>query len=155
MNQYMQRAIELSQHSVDIGGGPFGAVIVKDGKIVGEGHNRVTLDNNPTSHAEMVAIQDACKNLNTFDLSGCEIYTSCEPCPMCSCAIMWARLDKIYYANDKNDAATIGFDDSYFFQQVARPIKARDIPAEFMSEEATSAYIVFENWFENQSRTKY
>ena len=106
----MMRAIELSKESVLKGGGPFGAVIAKDGEIVAEGSNRVTIDNDPTAHGEITAIRAATKKLGTFDLKGCEIYTSCEPCPMCLGAIYWARLDKIYFANDRKDAAAIGFE---------------------------------------------
>lgn len=113
--EFMRKAIELSLiGSQDgVGQGPFGAVIVKDGKIVGLGHNKVITDNDPTAHAEVVAIRDACKNLGTYELQDCEIYTSCEPCPMCLSAIYWAKLGKIYYGNTRNDAAEIGFDDAF------------------------------------------
>src|SRR5215216_7064030 len=111
--KFLERAIELSRQGMqNLQGGPFGCVIVKDGKIIGEGNNQVTTSNDPTAHAEVVAIRNACKNLNTFQLFDCEIYTSCEPCPMCMGAIYWARPKKVYFANTRNDAAEIGFDDS-------------------------------------------
>src|ERR1700753_3883105 len=111
--QFMQEAIKLSQSSLKHNdGGPFGCVIVKDDKIIGRGNNKVTSTNDPTAHAEIIAIRDACKNLGSFQLDGCEIYTSCEPCPMCLGAIYWARPKAIYYANNRKDAADIGFDDS-------------------------------------------
>ena len=113
--ELMRRAIELSENSVRNGGGPFGAVIAKDGEIVAEGSNKVTIDNDPTAHAEVCTIRNACQKLGTFDLSGCVIYTSCEPCPMCFGAIYWAHLDKIYYANDRKDAGKIGFDDDFIY----------------------------------------
>lgn len=115
----MRKAIALSIENVKNGGGPFGAVIVKDGKIIAHGVNRVTANNDPTAHAEISAIRAACEKLHTFDLSGCEIYTSCEPCPMCLGAIYWAHLDKIYYGNNKHDAADIGFDDSFIYNEMA------------------------------------
>jgi len=111
---FMRKAIELSVKNVENGGGPFGAVIVKDGEIIAQGFNQVTRTNDPTAHAEVLAIREASKKLNTFDLSGCEIYTSCEPCPMCLGAIYWAHIDKVYYGNNKVDAKNIGFDDSLF-----------------------------------------
>ena len=114
----MRKAIALSIENVKNGGGPFGALIVKDGKIIAHGVNRVTANNDPTAHAEISAIRAACEKLHTFDLSGCEIYTSCEPCPMCLGAIYWAHLDKIYYGNNKHDAADIGFDDSFIYRGV-------------------------------------
>ncbi len=117
----MRKAIELSVENVKNGGGPFGAVIVKGDEIVATGVNRVTAHNDPTAHAEVSAIREACRRLGTFDLSGCEIYTSCEPCPMCLGAIYWAHLDKIYYGNNKDDAADIGFDDSFIYEELALP----------------------------------
>ena len=108
--KFMAKAIELSINSANSFGGPFGSVIVKDNKIIAEGSNKVTSSNDPTAHGEVVSIREACKKLNTFDLSGCEIYTSCEPCPMCLSAIYWSRLDKIYYANTRDDAKNIDFD---------------------------------------------
>lgn len=152
-NEFMQRAIHLAQQSVENGGGPFGAVIVKDGKIIAEGNNTVTLDNDPTAHAEVSTIRKACKNLGTFDLSGCIIYSSCEPCPMCLSAIYWAHVDKIYYGCNKDDAKEIGFDDSFIYQQIAlKPIN-RNIPAkELLRGEALSA---FRMWREKGDKIEY
>lgn len=117
--ELMRRAIELSENSVKSGGGPFGAVIARDGEIIAEGSNNVTIDMDPTAHAEVSTIRKACKKLGTFDLSGCVIYTSCEPCPMCFGAIYWAHLEKIYYANDRKDAGKIGFDDDFIYEDIA------------------------------------
>lgn len=125
----MQEAIQLAKLGMDNGdGGPFGCVIVFDNKIVGHGHNKVTSTNDPTAHAEIVAIRDACRNLNTFQLTGCEIYTSCEPCPMCLGAIYWARPDRVYYACTREDAAKIDFDDAFIYQEIMRPLSDRTIP---------------------------
>ena len=118
--KFMAKAIELSINSANTIGGPFGSVIVKDNKIIAEGSNKVTFSNDPTAHGEVVAIREACKKLKTFDLSGCEIYTSCEPCPMCLSAIYWSRLDKIYYANTREDAKNIDFDDSFIYLEIPK-----------------------------------
>ncbi len=151
--KFMQRAIELSIESVKNGGGPFGAVIVKDGKIIAEASNSVTKDNDPTAHAEINAIRIAAKKLNTFNLSGCEIYTSCEPCPMCLGAIYWARIDKIYYANTREDAKNIGFDDSFIYDEISKPINKRAIPTiQIMREEALKA---FKDWQEKDDKIEY
>jgi tRNA(Arg) A34 adenosine deaminase TadA len=151
--KFMRRAVELSFLSIKNGGGPFGAVIVKDGEIVAEGSNEVTKTNDPTAHAEMVTIRRACKNLNTYDLQGCEIYTSCEPCPMCLSGIMWARIEKIYYANSRKDAAKIGFDDAYFYDQVSASIKERDIQSIRILEK--EAHEVFEAWENKEDKIPY
>jgi guanine deaminase len=152
--QWMKRAIELSRINMEKGiGGPFGAVIVKDGKIIGEGWNQVTSTNDPTAHAEVSAIRDACKNLKNFDLSGAEIYTSCEPCPMCLSAIYWARLNKIYFANTKDDAASIQFDDDFIYQQIATPPEARSIPREPLLRH--DALAVFQAWEEKADKIRY
>ena len=119
-NKFMQRAIELSIESINSGGGPFGSVIVKDEKIISEGMNRVTVDNDPTSHGEIVAIRNACKKLNTFNLSNCSLYSSCEPCPMCMSAIYWSRIGKVYYANTRDDAKKINFDDSLIYSEIPK-----------------------------------
>lgn len=149
----MRRAIELSRASVNQGGGPFGAVIVRDGEIVAEGNNQVTLHCDPTAHAEVSAIRNAAKALGTFDLSGCEIYTSCEPCPMCLGAIYWARLDKIYYANDRIDAKEAGFDDSFIYKEIALDPEQRSIrSARLLGPEALA---VFEEWTLNTDKTLY
>ncbi|GAB3505590.1 nucleoside deaminase [Emticicia fontis] len=141
--EFMRKAIELSLiGSQDgVGQGPFGAVIVKDGRIVGQGHNQVLSHNDPTAHAEVVAIRDACKNLGTFELQGCEIYTSCEPCPMCLSAIYWAKLGKIYYGNTRDDAAAVGFDDAFLYQEIPLPLSERKIVIEPLGrEEAQEAF---------------
>ena len=150
---FMLRAIELSENSVKNGGGPFGAVIVKDGEIVAEASNCVTIDNDPTAHAEVSAIRRATKNMGTYDLQGCEIYSSCEPCPMCLGAIYWAHIDKIYYANDRKDAARIGFDDDFIYQELELKPQYRKKPSEiFMQQEARKA---FDMWMEKDDKTEY
>ena len=142
---FMRRAIALSEESVRTGGGPFGAVIVKDGAIVSEASNSVTLDHDPTAHAEVNAIRKATQKLGTFDLEGCEIYTSCEPCPMCLGAIYWAHLDRIYYANDRKDAARIGFDDDFIYKEIAlRPQERHKQMEVLLSEEAKEAFRMWE-----------
>jgi len=154
-NEYMKRAIELSIESVNKGTGPFGAVIVKDGKIIAEGSNKVTLSKNPdsTAHGEMCVIRDACKKLNTFNLSGCELYSSCEPCPMCLSACYWSRIDKIYYANTREDAKKIDFDDSIIYSEITKNINERKISMEqIMREEALKA---FELWDKKTDKVKY
>ena len=126
----MRLAIDLATDNVRrSGGGPFGAVIVRAGEVVATGANQVTATNDPTAHAEVVAIRNACKALGTFDLSGCEIYSSCEPCPMCLTAILWARCEALYYGNTASDAAEAGFDDSFFYEQVRLPVDERKLPA--------------------------
>lgn len=153
-NEFMQRAIELSKIGMQGDkGGPFGCVIVKDGKIVGEGYNQVTSTNDPTAHAEVVAIRNACKNLNTFQLDTCEIYTSCEPCPMCLGAIYWARPTKIYYANTREDAKNIGFDDSFIYEEIPLEIKDRKIP--MIPFGRNEAIVAFEEWQNKMDKTEY
>lgn len=150
----MREAIRLSIENVETGkGGPFGAVIVKDGKIIARGANQVTTDNDPTAHAEVVAIRNACKALNTFQLDGCEVYTSCEPCPMCLGAIYWARPDKIYYANSKEDAADINFDDQFIYEEIERPINERKLfTQQMLRDEAIEG---FTKWSESQDKIEY
>ena len=151
--QFMREAIALASSNIDNGGGPFGAVIVRDGKVVGRGVNRVTANNDPTAHAEVSAIRDACKALNTFDLSGCEIYTSCEPCPMCLGSIYWARIGRIYYGNTQADAAEIDFDDSFIYRQLEKPIGTRTIPeTQCLHDESI---VTFKKWAETDEKTKY
>ena len=151
--ELMRRAIELSKDSVRHGGGPFGAVIAKNGEIIAEGSNCVTIDNDPTAHAEVATIRKACKKLNTFDLSGCEIFTSCEPCPMCLGAIYWAKLDKIYYANDRKDAADIGFADDFISDELANPLECRKLPiVALLRDEASHT---FRLWSEKEDKTEY
>lgn len=149
----MRRAIELSENSVRNGGGPFGAVIAKDGEIIAEGSNKVTINNDPTAHAEVCAIRNACKVLNTFELANCVIYTSCEPCPMCLGAIYWARLSKIFYANDRKDAAEIGFDDDFIYEEISIEPQYRKKPSEILlRNEAINA---FKMWTLKDDKTKY
>lgn len=151
--ELMRRAIVLSKQSVQNGGGPFGAVIARNGEIIAEGSNCVTIDCDPTAHAEVSTIRKACKALGTFDLSGCEIYTSCEPCPMCFGAIYWAHLDKIYMGNDRKDAAKIGFDDDFIFQEISLPADQRKKPSEILlRDEALEA---FKMWDEKEDKTEY
>ena len=151
--EFMIEAIGLSVDNLEKGGGPFGAVIVKDGKIIARGANSVTIANDPTAHAEVNAIRKAADVLGTFDLSGCEIYTSCEPCPMCLGAIYWARLDKIYYANTKNDAKDIGFDDSFIYEELEKPLAERKVQAIQMERE--KALIAFKMWQESEDKIEY
>lgn len=151
--EFMRKAIALSDESVDAGGGPFGAVIVKDGKVVGAAANRVTLNNDPTAHAEVMAIREACQNLNTFDLSGCTLYASCEPCPMCLSAIYWARIDEYFYANDKNDAKSIDFDDAFIYEEIDKKPEERYIKrGQIIRGEAIK---VFEKWREKDDKVRY
>ncbi len=151
--QLMREAIRLSEENVSNGGGPFGAVIARDGKIVATGVNRVTANNDPTAHAEVSAIRAACEKLNTFDLSGCEIYTSCEPCPMCLGAIYWAHIDKIYYGNDKDDAKAIDFDDSFIYDELALPRGERRLPVEVLLD--NEAIKAFEMWKNKTDKIEY
>ncbi|MPQ75768.1 nucleoside deaminase [Hydrogenovibrio sp. JE_KL2] len=150
----MRKAIQLSAEKMEAGfGGPFGAVVVKDGEVIAEGFNQVTSSNDPTAHAEVDAIRKACQKLETFDLSGCEIYTSCEPCPMCLSAIYWARLDKIYYANSREDAADIGFDDEMLYREITKPVEERAIPTlRLLADEAIKP---FEEWKQKSDKTPY
>lgn len=149
----MRRAIQLSEESVRHGGGPFGAVIAKNGEIIAEASNSVTLDHDPTAHAEVNAIRKATRQLKDFELKGCEIYTSCEPCPMCLGAIYWAHIDRIYYANDRKDAARIGFDDDFIYQEIDRPVEKRRKPMiALMRDEALGA---FRLWEESTDKTEY
>jgi guanine deaminase len=154
MNQYMAEAIRLSENGMrNNEGGPFGAVVVKDGKIIGRGNNRVIETNDPTAHAEVTAIRDACSSQHTFDLSGCEIYTSCEPCPMCLAAIYWAHIEKIYFACNRYDAASIGFADDHIYHEMKLDLHERKIPLEqLMHGEAKR---VFEEWMKKDDKTLY
>lgn len=158
MNQddrnFMQRAIDISRKGMESNdGGPFGAVVVKNGKIIAEGNNKVTSSNDPTAHAEVVAIRNACEALGTFQLDGCIIYTSCEPCPMCLGAIYWARPDKMFYACTKEDAARIGFDDDFIYKEINLSIAERSIETkQIMNAEANE---VFEQWETKEDKTEY
>ena len=152
-NKFMQRAIELSKESINSGGGPFGSVIVKDDKIISEGINRVTVNNDPTAHGEIVAIRNACKELNTFNLSNCSLYSSCEPCPMCMSAIYWSRIGKVYYANTRDDAKKINFDDSLIYSEISKKNEDRKIPIkQMLRDEALKA---FELWDKKIDKIEY
>lgn len=154
MTDFMDRAIELSRSGMEAGeGGPFGAVVVQDNRIIAEGNNRVLITNDPTAHAEVVAIRRACELLGRFDLSDCEIYTSCEPCPMCLGAIYWARPKAVYFANTKADAARIEFDDSFIYEELAKPMDMRTIP--FNHVPNIYALEVFEAWANKQNKVQY
>ncbi|MCC5920534.1 MAG: nucleoside deaminase [Cyclobacteriaceae bacterium] len=152
--KHMREAIRLSLEMMLAGkGGPFGAVVVKNGEIVGIGYNQVTSTNDPTAHAEVVAIRDACKNLDTYQLDDCEIYTSCEPCPMCLGAIYWARPLRVYYGNTKEDAKAIGFDDQFIYEELEKKLNERSIPMlPMLRNEALKA---FEAWQENDQKKEY
>ncbi len=151
---FMQIAVNLSKKGMEEEkGGPFGAIVVKGDEVVGQGFNSVLEYNDPTAHAEVMAIRDACKRLNSFQLEGCEIYTSCEPCPMCLGAIYWARPDKIYYANDRKDAADAGFDDSFIYEEISLPVSKRSIPMyQIDNKEALEPFI---NWKRKVNKTNY
>jgi len=152
-NEFMQRAIELSIESINSGGGPFGSVFTKENEIIAEGMNRVTVNNDPTAHGEIVAIRKACKSLNNFNLSGCELYSTCEPCPMCLSAIYWAHIEKVYYANTRDDAQKIDFDDSLIYSELKKNINERKIPlTQMMRDEALKA---FELWDKKTDKVKY
>lgn len=151
---FMRQAIQLSRESLRTNaGGPFGAVIVKNGDVIAHGSNCVTSTNDPTAHAEIIAIRAACQALGTFHLQGCAIYASCEPCPMCLAAIYWARIDKIYYANTRRDASHIGFDDGVFYEELTKPRSQRTLPMEqVLRDEALS---VFQEWQNKEDRVPY
>jgi len=152
--EFMKEAIRLSVANVAEGkGGPFGAVVVKEGKIIARGANCVTAHNDPTAHAEVVAIREACKVLGTFQLTGCEIYASCEPCPMCLGAIYWARPDKLYYGNSKEDAAAIQFDDKFIYEEIAKPVEERKLfTKQLLQSEAIDA---FTKWRDSNKKIEY
>ncbi len=152
--KFMREAIAVSLKGIrENEGGPFGCIVVKGNDIVGIGNNKVTSSNDPTAHAEIVAIRDACKNLGSFQLDDCEIYTSCEPCPMCLGAIYWARPKMIYYANNREDAASIGFDDSMIYEEMSKNYADRKIPIRTISRD--EAYKVFEEWRDKEDKTTY
>lgn len=151
--ELMQRAIDLAVENVRNGGGPFGAVIARGGEIVAEGVNRVTSQHDPTAHAEVQAIRKACSEFNTFDLTGLDIYASCEPCPMCLGAIYWAHLDHLYFAGTKDDAARIGFDDAFIYKELPLPIHERELPTEaMMNAEAQAPFVA---WQEKDDKVEY
>lgn len=152
--QFLREAIRLSKDKMEAGeGGPFGAVIVKNGEIIGRGWNRVTSANDPTAHAEIMAIREACSTLGTFSLKGCEIYASCEPCPMCLSAIYWARLDALYFAAGRTDAANAGFDDALLYEEVSMASENRTLPTE--QHLTGKAQKVFALWKEKEDKTPY
>ena len=152
-NKFMLKAIELSIKSAETIGGPFGCVIVKENKIISEGSNKVTSTNDPTAHGEIVAIREACHKLNTFNLSGCELYSTCEPCPMCLSAIYWSHIDKIFYANTGDDAKNIDFDDSFIYSEINKKIGDRKIQMiQMLRDEALKAFKI---WDEKVNKIKY
>ncbi|MBP1638863.1 MAG: guanine deaminase [Bacteroidetes bacterium] len=151
--EFMRLAIRLSLESVERGGGPFGAVVVKNGEVVATGSNSVTQHNDPTAHAEIIAIREAARKLNTYDLSGCIIYSSCEPCPMCLGAIYWAHFDKLFYANTKTDAQNIGFDDSFIYEELKLNPAMRNLPISSILRE--EALVAFEAWANKPDKTEY
>src|SRR5690554_2907194 len=153
-NKFMLEAVNAALKGMENNdGGPFGCVIVKDEKIVGRGNNKVTSHNDPTAHAEIIAIRDACKNLNSFQLEGCVIYTSCEPCPMCFGAIYWARPDKVYYGCSHQDAADIDFDDAFIYKEIELPYNKRSIPFEQIARDI--ALKPFQKWSSKDDKTVY
>jgi tRNA(Arg) A34 adenosine deaminase TadA len=152
--ELMKKAIECAEYSMNNNyGGPFGVVITKNGEIISEGFNNVTSSNDPTAHAEITAIRNACKKLNTFDLSGCELYTSCEPCPMCLAAIYWAKIDKIYYGNTKEDAASINFNDDFIYKEFSKNKTERSIPMEQIGRKESIK--TFDKWLKKQDKIEY
>ena len=151
---FMREAVNAALQGLNNNeGGPFGCVIVKNGKIIGRGHNKVTSNNDPTAHGEVMAIRDACKNLNSFQLDGCELYTSCEPCPMCFGAIYWARIEKVYFGCDQKDAASIGFDDEFIYKEIPLSYNERSIPFEQFARDI--ALEPFQKWDSKEDKTLY
>jgi guanine deaminase len=151
--KFMRMAIQLSVDSVENGGGPFGAVIVKDGIVISKASNRVTLDNDPTAHAEVCAIRDACHSLGTYNLNGCELYASCEPCPMCLSSMYWAHISRYYYANDKIDAKNIGFDDDFIYSELALSPEKRTMPRKQILRD--KAILAFNIWMQKTDKKEY
>uniref|UniRef100_UPI00403F5962 nucleoside deaminase n=1 Tax=Oceanobacillus sp. FSL W7-1293 TaxID=2921699 RepID=UPI00403F5962 len=151
--KWMEKAVKIAQESAAAGGGPFGAIVVKDGKIISAGNNQVTAANDPTAHAEVQAIREACQKLDSFQLTDCEIYTSCEPCPMCIGAIYWARPEAVYYAASKTEAAEAGFDDRFIYNQIALPVEERDI--EMMQIRPDKYDKPFQIWKDVENRMDY
>ena len=152
-NIFMMRAIELSIESAKSKGGPFGSVIVKNNKIIAEGSNKVTMNNDPTAHGEIVAIRDACQTLNTFDLSGCDLYSSCEPCPMCLSAIYWSRIENVFFGNTRIDAKAIDFDDSFIYSEINKDLESRKIKMQQMHRD--EALEAFKIWEKKEDKIKY
>jgi guanine deaminase len=152
-SDFMRQAIALALENIRKGGGPFAAVVVKNGVVVATGGNRVTATNDPTAHAEMVAIREACRKLGTFQLTGCELYTTCEPCPMCLGAIYWARPSRVYYAGTASDAAAAGFDDAFIYDELQMPSNNRRIPMEELNR--AEALVIFQEWLAKSDKTPY
>jgi guanine deaminase len=152
-SDFMRQAIALALENIRKGGGPFAAVVVKNGVVVATGGNRVTATNDPTAHAEMVAIREACRKLATFQLTGCELYTTCEPCPMCLGAIYWARPSRVYYAGTASDAAAAGFDDAFIYDELQVPSNKRRIPMEELNR--AEALVIFQKWLAKSDKTPY
>ena len=150
---HLEEALELASASVDRGGGPFGALVVRQGEVLGRGANRVVLNRDPSAHAEVLAIREACQNLGTHDLSGCEIYSSCEPCPMCLGAILWARLERVHFAATRHDAARAGFDDALLYGELALESHARQVP--LLAHALAQAQLPFERWLSKEDRAPY
>jgi guanine deaminase len=152
--EFMKQAIQLATDNVTTGnGGPFGAVIVKDGKVIATGANQVTTINDPTAHAEVVALRNACQALGTFKLEGCELYTSCEPCPMCLAATYWARCSAIYYGCNMDDAAKAGFDDAFLYEEIKKPLSERTIPISNLCKQ--EAWTAFQAWLDSPNKVEY
>lgn len=152
--RFLERAIELSKQGIEqMQGGPFGCVIVKEGKIIGEGNNQVLLTNDPTAHAEVVAIRIACDHLKTFQLTGCDVYTSCEPCPMCLRAVYWARPARVFFANSRQDAAAIAFDDQFIYEEIEKKNDEKQIP--LIHSPHPKALEVYKQWNEMNNKTPY
>lgn len=151
--KFIKMACDIASKNIDNDGGPFGAVIVRDGEVIASGCNRVTASNDPTAHAEIVAIRTACSKCQNFKLEGCVIYTSCEPCPMCLSAIYWAGINKVYYANTKHDATAINFDDNFIYEEIAKPYKMRSIP--FIHVDDEQAIEHFKKWSSKEDKIQY
>jgi guanine deaminase len=152
--QFMQRAIELARTGMENdAGGPFGCVVVRDGRVIGEGNNSVTSANDPTAHAEIIAIRSACSEIGSFQLDGCSIYTSCEPCPMCLGAIYWARPERVFYACNRDDAAVIGFDDRFIYEELEKPNESREMAMTSMMRD--EALEIFRQWAAKPDKVEY
>jgi guanine deaminase len=151
--KYMRMAIELSVENIEYGGGPFGAIVVRNGEVVGSGANQVTNQNDPTAHAEVLAIRAASQKLKNYNLSDCILYTSCEPCPMCLGAIYWARIPVVYYGNNRKDAAGIGFDDDFIYREIDTPVEKRSVLMQPMLTE--EALVTFKKWLNTPHKTEY
>jgi len=150
---FIREAVQLAIQSIADGGGPFGSIVVKDNKIIGRGNNQVTMNNDPSAHAEIMSIRNACQNINDFNLTGCTLYASCEPCPMCMSAIYWARINRVVYAATGDDAAKAGFDDTFIAKEVCKPYNERTLPIEHLKCEKHTQ--CFDDWINNEKKIKY